>query len=235
MPEPPSSPPSGWRDRLSLLRAGLPSLPERWTVAAATVGGLAVLAVVVIVVLRGPSAPAPELVLPKAETSAPSPSAGRGVVGEATAAEGGSAVVFVHAAGAVVNPGVYRVRDGGRVSDLLDAAGGPTAEADMDQLNLAAKLTDGERVYLPRRGEAAPPPVGGSGTAGPGGAATVPVNLNSATLDQLDALPGVGPATASAILDYRQEHGRFRNVEELIEVRGIGEAKLASLRSRVRV
>ncbi|MDP8976566.1 MAG: helix-hairpin-helix domain-containing protein [Actinomycetota bacterium] len=103
-------------------------------------------------------------------------------------------------------------------------------------------MADGERVYVPRRGEVPPTPVGpstsqaGTGGAGPGGSpATGPVNLNTATAEQLETLPGVGPATAQAIIDYRKERGRFASVEELIEVRGIGEAKLAALRPKVRV
>jgi competence protein ComEA len=131
---------------------------------------------------------------------------------------------------------VYKVRPGGRVADVLDAAGGPAPDADVDQLNLAAKVADGERVYVPRRGEAPPPVAGaGPGAAGAAGAPAAAVDLNTATLDQLETLPGVGPSIGQAILDYRREHGRFKRVEELVEVRGIGEARLAALRAKVRV
>jgi comEA protein len=109
------------------------------------------------------------------------------------------------------------------------AAGGPTPDAYIDQLNLAAPIGDGERIYVPKRGESPPPAATGAA------AATGPVDLNRATAEQLDALPGVGPATAQAILDYRAQHGRFRTVEELLEVRGIGESKLADLRDKVKV
>ena len=133
----------------------------------------------------------------------------------------------------MARPGVYRVRPGGRVVDVVDAAGGPGPDADLDQVNLAARVADGDRVYVPRRGEAPP---AGAGAGGPGGSpAAGPVDLNTATLEQLDALPGVGPATAQAILDHRAEHGRFAAVDELLEVRGIGDAKLAALRSKVKV
>lgn len=117
------------------------------------------------------------------------------------------------------------------MADLLAAAGGPTAEADLDRLNLAAKVSDGERVYVPRRGEAVEQAVAETGGAAVGGK----IDLNTATLEQLDTLPGVGPATAQAILDFRKRHGRFRSVSQLLEIRGIGESKLAQIRSRVRV
>lgn len=213
----------------------LPAVPARIVATAAAAAGVVVAVVVAVIALRGAPASPPPLVLPRA---VPTNSATDGApAGAGTRSTSGA---YVHAAGAVVRPGVYRVRAGGRVSDLLDAAGGPAADADLDQVNLAAKVSDGERVYVPRRGESPVPPAGSStagGAGGPGGstAATGPVNLNTATLEQLDALPGVGPATAQAILDYRQAHGRFRTVDELLEVRGIGEAKLAALRGKVRV
>jgi competence protein ComEA len=140
----------------------------------------------------------------------------------------------VAAAGAVVSPGLYKLAAGSRVADLLNAAGGPTPDADIDQLNLAMKVSDGDRVYVPRKGEA-PPPAAGVGSGATGAAADAPVNLNTATLEQLDALPGVGPATAQAILDYRKQHGRFRSVQDLLQVEGIGPAKLEKLRQRVKV
>lgn len=219
MPDPSPS----WRDRL----ATIPVEPSRLLLAA--VGALAVVVagVVAVVVLRDPGPSAP-LTLPPA---APGP----GATGPAT--DGGppaTGEVYVHAAGAVGRPGVYRVRGGGRVSDVIDAAGGPAPDADLDQLNLAAKVSDGDRVLVPRRGETLPE-AGVAGEGGSGAAAAAPVNVNTATAEQLEELPGVGPATAQAIVDHRRQHGRFRSVEELLDVRGIGEAKLAALRSRVRV
>jgi competence protein ComEA len=149
---------------------------------------------------------------------------------------GGGGSVVVHVAGAVRNAGVYRLRAGARVNDALSRAGGATPRADLSQVNLAAKVEDGRQVLVPRRvttPAAAVPPTP-SGTTAPGQPA-VPVNLNTATLEQLDTLPGVGPATAQKILDYREQHGGFGSVDELGEVPGIGDVRLAALRDLVRV
>lgn len=150
--------------------------------------------------------------------------------------------VVVHAAGALSAPGVYRLADPARVTDVVSAAGGLTAEADPDVLNLAARVGDGERIYVPRRGQTAPGVVVGttgvgsaSGPAGQSKAEPAAVDLNAASAEQLDLLPGVGPAIATRILDHRSRIGRFRSVNQLLDVAGIGEAKFASLKSRVKV
>ncbi len=147
--------------------------------------------------------------------------------------------IVVHAAGAVRTPGLYRLDGGARVADLVDAAGGPADDVDLDRVNLAAPLVDGQRVYVPRLGEEVPPAVGtggaGPGETGSGGASVGPVALNTATVDELDTLPGVGPTTAQAIVDHRTRNGPFRSVEDLLEVRGIGPAKLEALRDLVTV
>lgn len=143
--------------------------------------------------------------------------------------------IVVQAAGAVVQPGVYRLPPDARVDDLIRAAGGLVADADADRVNLAARLTDGVRVYVPRIGEVVPPDLAAEGSAlGSSGEPRL-VDLNSASIAELDTLPGIGPATAQAIVDYRTQHGRFSSVDDLLNVRGIGPAKLEEIRALVRV
>lgn len=143
----------------------------------------------------------------------------------------------MHVAGAVVRPGVVSLASGSRVVDAVNAAGGLGAGADPDRVNLAAPLTDGERLMVPLVGqpvpEAVPAQVPGAGagtsTAGPG----APVDLNTASAEQLDSLPGIGPSTAAAIIAHREKNGPFRSVDGLLDVRGIGDAKLEVLRDLV--
>jgi competence protein ComEA len=142
--------------------------------------------------------------------------------------------LVVHVAGAVREPGVYRLRSGARVDDAVGRAGGATSRADLSQVNLAAKVEDGRQVLVPRRVTAAQAAAPGGSAAAPA-TPGVPLNLNTATLEQLDELDGIGPATAQQILDYREAHGGFGSVEELGQVSGIGEKRLASLREQVRV
>jgi competence protein ComEA len=146
----------------------------------------------------------------------------------------GGGRVTVHVAGAVRHPGLYRLPAGARVDDALRRAGGARPRADLDAVNLAAKLEDGRQVLVPLRAAAgatasAAAAAGGGGAGGAGAAPAQPVNLNSATLEQLDTLDGVGPGIAQRILDYRREHGGFRRVQELGEVPGIGAKRLATL------
>jgi competence protein ComEA len=140
-----------------------------------------------------------------------------------------TAEVVVHVAGAVASSGVYRLPAGSRVVDAVQTAGGLAPDAAPDAVNLAALLTDGQRIYVPRVGEVAPAEPSGGGSTVPSG----PVNLNSATADELDALPGVGPATAAAIIAHREQHGPFGSVDDLADVRGIGPAKVEALRGLV--
>jgi competence protein ComEA len=142
---------------------------------------------------------------------------------------------LVHVAGAVRSPGVYRLRDGERVQDAVHRAGGPRAGADLNAINLAAKVADGQQVVVPRRGAGGVAPVGGAGAGEPGGPPQAPVSLNTATAEQLDTLDGVGPATASKILEYRRQHGGFRSIDDLGEIPGIGPKRLAALRGKVQL
>jgi competence protein ComEA len=161
--------------------------------------------------------------------AAPSPVATIAVQDDAS---GGGDRVVVHVAGAVRDPGVYKLPSTARVDDAVARAGGATRRADLGGLNLAAKLEDGRQVLVPERAGR------GAAAAAPGAAAAEPaegqpLNLNTATLEQLDTLSGVGPTTAQKILDYREELGGFSSIEELGEIPGIGEKRLASLREEV--
>ncbi len=141
--------------------------------------------------------------------------------------------VVVDVGGAVRQPGVYRLPIGARVVDALEIAGGPTDAIDLDQLNLAATVVDGQRVWITRRGEASPA-IASSVSGGAGGVSiTGPLDLNSATIEQLDSLTGIGPSTAKAIIDRRTELGRFRSVDDLLTVKGIGSSKLDGIRKSV--
>jgi competence protein ComEA len=150
--------------------------------------------------------------------------------------------VTVHVAGAVVHAGLYHLPSGSRVADALAAAGGSVPRADLDRLNLAARLVDGQKVLVTRRGEPTPTvPDGaavGGGVAGYDQSASEPVepiDLNAAGLPALDSLPGIGPATARAILEERARRGGFRSTRDLLRVPGIGEGRFARLKDRVRV
>ncbi|HEV3134338.1 MAG TPA: ComEA family DNA-binding protein [Acidimicrobiia bacterium] len=146
--------------------------------------------------------------------------------------------VTVHVAGAVAKPGVYDLAGGARVIDAIEAAGGGAPDADLNRLNLAAKVADGQRVLVQRAGEAAPAGSAGAGGSGTGGGSADPsglVNLNSATQAELEALPGIGPSLAGSIVTERERRGGFRSVNELRDVRGIGEKRFADLKDKVTI
>lgn len=134
--------------------------------------------------------------------------------------------LVVHVAGAVRRPGLYRLAEGSRVADAVQRAGGAAPRADLAAINLAAKVVDGIQVVVPSRLPAAVAAAGPAARAGP-------VSLGAATLEQLDALPGVGPVTARKILDYRAAHGGFRSVDDLDAIPGIGPARVEQLRELV--
>ncbi len=138
--------------------------------------------------------------------------------------------LVVHVAGAVVRPGLYRLPDGSRIDDAIAEAGGAKPKAALDLVNLAAPVADGQQVVVPLRGsQVASGDPSGTGVSVPAGK----VHLNSATLEQLDELPGIGPITAQQILDYRSANGAFQAIDELDGVPGIGPARLAQLRPLV--
>jgi competence protein ComEA len=204
--------------------------------------GVVVMVVGVWWVVRVPPPP-PEASIPFATTSVASNTA-------TSSAIPSSANITVYVSGEVVKPGVYVLLAIARVIDALQAAGGATNHADLVVVNLAAPLVDAAQVFIPRMGSTPRvtlprphaginlPIAGGGAGAGAGGSATSAagiVDINSATLSDLDALPGVGPSTAQAIIDYRVANGPYASVDDLLNVRGIGPSKLAAMRARVRV
>ncbi|MFB7245228.1 ComEA family DNA-binding protein [Streptomyces populi] len=245
---------TAWRDRAGLaVRERLPLwLQSRCGLERGSVAALTVLLVVAAVFAvqhfwAGRTRPvrAPEAV------GAAAPYGGKHAPGDRPGAESGApagasgaagadgSVVVVDVGGKVRAPGLQRLPTGSRVEDALRAAGGLRPGTDTDGLNRARLLVDGEQIVV---GASAPPPgagPGGSGALGPGGSATgavpsAPIPLNTATVDQFDSLPGVGPVLARHIIDYRTAHGGFRSVDELREVNGIGDRRFADLRDLVR-
>ncbi|WP_019238626.1 MULTISPECIES: ComEA family DNA-binding protein [Enorma] len=142
--------------------------------------------------------------------------------------------IVIDVGGAVAQPGVVELTSGARVVDAIEAAGGLADDADCSSLNRAQVLQDGQKVYVPRAGEAVPAATG-SGTDVSAGAGDVGalVNINTASLEELDALPGVGPSTAQAIIDDREQNGPFASIEDLMRVSGIGEKKYAKLEALI--
>src|SRR3954467_5524806 len=170
---------------------------------------------------------------PVASGSASAPRAPGDGVSVARPAGAGS---VVHVAGAVREPGVYRLPAGARVQDAGERAGGAKSSGDVNAINLAAKVVDGQQIVVPARvrgGAASAAPGAGAAGSGPTGrVAAPPISLNTATAEQLDTLDGVGPATAQKIIAWRTQHGGFRSVADLGQVPGIGPNKLAALKDK---
>jgi competence protein ComEA len=210
-------------------------MPERSASTIAIWVVAAVLAVLAGMRLLGGGDPEPAPVRIDAPAMDSPPSAGTDRAGEGT--------LFVHVAGAVRRPGLIRVPQGSRVAVALERAGGPTRRADLTLVNLAARLQDGQQIVVPVAGAAA-----GGGAAGATGAAAgaaragaaggdlsgtaprAPIHLSTATVEQLDEIDGIGPTLAGRIVEYRDAHGGFRSLDELSQVDGIGEKRLATLR-----
>ncbi len=218
------------------IRRAVESLGDRLGVSPWSVVG-AVAAVVGAVAggwwaLSAPDPPPPEEVLPRATEVAPLVST--------TTTVAASGVLVVHVDGAVLVPGVHEVGLDSRVIDAVEAAGGLRADADRTRVNLAQLLADGQRVWVPAIGEDEPlvvAPVGGAAVGGVESTAVPgsPIDLNRAEPSELEQLPGVGPTIAAAIVGHREREGRFRTVDDLLDVPGIGPARLAQLAPLVRV
>ena len=199
--------PTGWRERVQDL-AG--RRREAWPILL-FVAALALLALV----LGGRDAPAQ--IAPPAMTTVPT----------STASPDAGSSVFVHVAGAVRKPELYEFPAGARVADAIHTAGGPLPKADLDALNLAQTLVDGAQVLVPLKGGSPAAAVADSGSTSD--ISTIP--LNSADQSQLEAIPGIGPVTATAILEHRNELGGFDSIDQLLDVDGIGPATLDDIRS----
>jgi competence protein ComEA len=218
--------PSGWRERVEELQ----SRRSGWVVA-----GFVLLVVAAALVLWARGAPAqiaPPATPPAGESAALAP----------TSASPTTAFLYVDVSGAVRRPGLYKLQPGSRVADAIRAAGGAVRRADLEVLNLAQPLTDGVKVDVARKGTsqgAVASSAASSGTAGTTGVApspTVPiVNINTADEPTLELIPGVGPVTANAILDYRNRIGRFSTIEQLLDVNGIGPATIENIRPYITI
>jgi competence protein ComEA len=189
---------------------------------------LAVLVVAVLVSALAPRGSSEVLVTNPGGTSG-STAGGTGDPLPDAGGEASASVIFVHVLGSVAKPGLYELREGARVVDAIAAAGGYTAEADQAQLNLARVVVDGEQLYAPAVGEVPPQPPEGSATDA-SGSAPAAVDLNTADAAALETLPRIGPETAKKIIDYRDEHGPFTSLDQLLEVPGIGQKTLDGLR-----
>lgn len=195
------------------------------------VAGLVMLVGLAALVLR--SRTAAPVIAPPAESAPVAPALA--VSPSVMTSPASGTTILVHVAGAVRRPGLYEITAGARVADVIELARGPTAKADLNALNLAEPIVDGQKIEVPRKGEAvevtAPAsPVPGSTTpAAPGGV----IDLNTADQATLETIPGIGPVTAQAIIAYRTEVGSFESIDQLLEVSGIGPATLESMRPYV--
>jgi competence protein ComEA len=188
-------------------------------VAFLSIVGIVVFAVI-YVILKRPEPTSPPLVItlqprPTAEPATPTPAA-----------------INVYVSGAVYKPDVYTLPLNSIVKDAIEAADGATDEADLDRINLATKLADQMQVYVPRKGEAEPPaPPDGAAPA----ATSEKININTASVEELDKLPGIGPAIAGAIIDYRTANGSFKQIEDINDVKGIGDALFEKIKEQITV
>lgn len=190
-------------------------LQEHRTLVFAVVGLLLAGAVGALVVRYRP--PAPIVILPPAPTSPPPPTATPGPI-------------HVYVSGAVNQPAVYELPAGSLAQEAVLAAGGQTAEADLSRVNLAQTLHEGDQVHVPAVGEA---PIASPGESAANPTPSGPINLNTATLEDLEWLPGIGPSLAQRIIDYRDAHGAFTSIEQVMNVSGIGSGKFDGIRDLI--
>jgi competence protein ComEA len=211
--------PTGWRERLEALTG---RRRDYWIVA-----GVSAVAVAAALLLWTRGAPA---------KIAPPATSAESVAASSPAPASPASAVLVHVAGAVKKPGVYEFPAGARVADAVDSAQ-PRGDADLNVLNLAEPLTDAMKIDVPRRGEQTAMPAAPTSTAAPSSSpgAVAVVNVNTADQIALETIPGIGPVTAAAIIDYRTQAGQFTSIEQLLEVSGIGPATLESIRPYVTI
>lgn len=220
---------AAWRQRRAAPRADVDDRAPRSRATVIALGAAAALAgagLAWVALDHRPGPPPVETLIPTLDPTdlEPPPADGTAPMNES---------IVVHVAGAVHQPGLVELVDGARVADAIQGAGGATADADLDRVNLATRLADEHRVVVPLIGEPAPELL----TSGPDNADSepAPVDINAAGEAELERLPGIGPATAAAIVAHRNEHGRFTEVAGLLAVPGIGPAKLDRLRPQATV
>ncbi len=147
-----------------------------------------------------------------------------------------AATLVVQVGGAVLRPGLVRLHEGARVDDAIKAAGGASSEADLSRLNLAKRVNDGDQIIVPKLGEPTAVPASGTSAARATSSSTPApskININTATAEQLDKLPGIGPSLAQRIVDYRNANGPFQRIEDLMKVRGIGQAQFDAIKNLI--
>lgn len=142
--------------------------------------------------------------------------------------------ILVHIGGRVKNGGLVRLKEGARINDAIISAGGLLKDADMDKVNLAAVVSDGEKIYIPKKGEIVPQISVNQGGTGSNSGNKI-ININTASKEELDKINGIGPSTADKIIEYRQKNGNFKSIEDLKKVSGIGDKKFEKIKNSITI